>query len=516
MRKDKLKDRSNQSSHKKEQIPSSRSKYTPTPVNTMWGMASTIMRPTIPDWLEVVGQRLVDNDPALTTLEITHQRIDDSMAIYLAQALEENHTVTVFILSLHSIVDDGALAIATMLGNNKTIDTLQFRDLRNSREANLLFAAVGPRVTITEFSLRHSYLCRTSALSLSNMIEHHASICEVRLVDCQMARDGLAVLADGLSKNTVLTRLYLVNNELGAGGALAIGSMLSKNKSLQEVYVCENDIGDAGTKALCEGLRENTIVRLLDLRSNYIGKVGAASITSLLNVNKSIERLLLGNNDLGDPGVSSICASLATNTVVRTLDLSNNDVSAHGTEEIAAMLRTNDVLQALNLAFNSIGDDGTALIANVLETNKALRRLSLTRNKISSNGVKVFAKSLPSMRGLKELTMIKNSVDQDGALALLKGLEFNMELEYLQVEDTFLSPEILKKMVHWIKLNCAGRKIFRETNLDHGLWAHVLAKPLVNSDHNVLFHFLSEKPEVFQQQRKRKLKILDENGGDDC
>ena len=109
------------------------------------------------------------------------------------------------------------------------------------------------------------------------------------------------------------------------------------------------------------------------------------------------------------------------------------------------------------------------------------------------------------MRGLKELIMIKNTFGQDGAIKLLSGLRFNLDLEHLQVEEKCCSPKVLHEMAHWIKLNRAGRKIFRETNLDQGSWSRILAKSLINRDLDVLFHFLTEKPDVFQQPKKRKL-----------
>ena len=81
------------------------------------------------------------------------------------------------------------------------------------------------------------------------------------------------------------------------------------------------------------------------------------------------------------------------------------------------------------------------------------------------------------MRGLCELVLTKNSIDCEGAALLLAGLRRNMELEYLHIEDSdLLQPILNDKLAHWIGLNQAGRRIFRETNLDVGLWAQVLAK----------------------------------------
>ena len=91
---------------------------------------------------------------------------------------------------------------------------------------------------------------------------------------------------------------------------------------------------------------------------------------------------------------------------------------------------------------------------------------------------------------------------------MLAGLRTNMELEYLHIEDSDLSQPILTELAHWIGLNQAGRRIFRETNLDVGLWAQVLAK--VNNEPNVLFHFLTEKPEFLQLNMNRGMYLVND------
>jgi Ran GTPase-activating protein (RanGAP) involved in mRNA processing and transport len=168
------------------------------------------------------------------------------------------------------------------------------------------------------------------------------------------------------------------------------------------------------------------------------------------------------------------------------------------------MLLSNQTLKELNLSSNLIGDAGATAIANVLDKNQTLERLSVRGNKIGNNGTIAFARKLPVMKGLKELIMIKNSIGLEGRAMLLRGIQLNMELEYLHVDDRSPSEQTLREIVHWIRLNCAGRRIFKETNLNVGLWPFVFAKVNLNPD--VLFHFLNQKPEVFiQSTKKRKL-----------
>jgi Ran GTPase-activating protein (RanGAP) involved in mRNA processing and transport len=277
--------------------------------------------------------------------------------------------------------------------------------------------------------------------------------------------------------------------------------MLRGNISLRELYLSENELGDEGVSHLTEGLLENKTLRKLDLRSNGIGVEGALSLATVVKKSNTLIGLYLGMNEVGNAGVEALAHGL-TYSRLQKIDLCDNGISASGTEAISRMLQINTSLQELNLSFNSIGDTGASSIANVLDENLTLRCLSLKRNRIGNKGACAFAAKLPTMRGLKELVMIKNSIDQDGAAALLKGLRQNMELEYLHVEDKVSEP-ILREIVHWIRLNRAGRRIFRNTNFPAKVWPKVLSN--INYDIDVLYHFLREKPDVFQYSRKRKL-----------
>jgi Ran GTPase-activating protein (RanGAP) involved in mRNA processing and transport len=252
---------------------------------------------------------------------------------------------------------------------------------------------------------------------------------------------------------------------------------------------------------LTDGLVDNTTLRKLDLRSNDIGVEGALSIATLVKASTSLTCLHLGMNGIGNFGAESLAHGLEFSSI-QNLDLSDNGIDVEGARAIAKVLKTNTSIQELNLYFNSIEDEGATSIANVLDINSTLHCLKMRRNGIGNKGAFAFAAKLPQMRGLKELVMIKNFIDQDGAAALLKGLRFNMELEYLHVDDKASEP-ILREMIHWIRLNRAGRRIFRNTNLPANVWPTVLSN--INADINVLYHFLREKPDVFQDSKKRKM-----------
>jgi Ran GTPase-activating protein (RanGAP) involved in mRNA processing and transport len=466
---------------------------------------TSLVGPTLPSILEETCQRLIDNDPSLLTLELIHPRIDDVFARVVAEALDENHTVTSFVLSCFSIVDDGAYAIGSVLGSSKKIQKLQLRDLRDSREVITFFQSLQQNSSLEEISLRHSQINSKSASSISKFLSLHTKLKEVRLVDCQLLENSLELICEGLKNNKTVQRLYLVNTEIYSQHAVHLANMLQYGAvCLRELHLGENELGDDGVAVLTTGLLKNKSVRLLDLRSNGISAEGCLSLQGLIVSSQYLESLRLANNEIGNFGVSALARGLqGPDSVLQKLDLSATGIDHDGSSAIATMLlrtngsKHNPCLRELNLALNSVGDVGAAAISKALVRNSTLTWLCLRRNGITNIGALAFAKAIPKMSGLKELMLTRNRIDQEGAAALLQGLRGNVELEYLLVEDKVSDP-ISKEIFHWIRLNKAGRRLFRQPKIPITLWPHVYSR--FSADVDVLYYFLKEKPEFFSNR----------------
>ena len=438
---------------------------------------------------------------------MTHQRIDDRQARFLAKALQENTVVSVVVLSCFAIVDDGAYALASVLAKNHSIKKIQLRDLRHSREVVTFFQEIcggGDDGTnhnnLEEFSLRHCQICPKGCRILKEFLQKHKNLKEARFVDTQFTYCGFSEVCQGLHHNSSVLRLYLINTEIDADlGARCLSLLLQTNNTLEELYLSENRLGDEGTEILSDGLIHNCSVRKLDLRSNGIETDGCRALSSVVKECNMLTSLCLAMNEIGDIGVSKLAEGLKDkNCQLEDLDLSDNRISEDGAVALSDMLLENSRLQSLNLSFNSIGGNGASSIANVLDRNITLRRLCLRRNNIDNIGASAFATMLPTMRGLKELSMTHNPIDQEGSGQLLEGLRNNVELIYMQVGDT-KSVQILKEIFHWIRLNQAGRRVFRDSNLPLALWPFMLSR--LTKDTDVMYHFLSQKPELLEPSK---------------
>ena len=173
-----------------------------------WPFHASLARGNLP---EIGRQR-----KSLTTVELTHPRIDGLFARGFAKALEDNHGVTALILSCFPIVDDGAYAIASVLGASVSMQKLQLRELRNHREIVTFFHSLSQNSSVEELSLRHSQISPRAANAICKFLRTHPILKEIRLIDCQLLDDSLEVICQGLKNNrTLLPRLHLAR-EAGA------------------------------------------------------------------------------------------------------------------------------------------------------------------------------------------------------------------------------------------------------------------------------------------------------------
>jgi NLR family CARD domain-containing protein 3 len=461
---------------------------------------TSLVGPTVPTWLEEICQKLVENDGTYRTVEMIHPRIDDISANVLAKALSENNSVTAFVLSCYALVDDGAHAIGSVLAEHPCISRLQLRDLRDSREIIIFFSLLTKNKRITDLSMRHCTICPRGARAMADFLRNNTTIQEFRLTDSQLTGNALQILCEsGLKYNTSIQRLYLINDDLmGIDSAEHLSAIVNGVCQVEELYLGENNLEDSGVAILSNAIIQKgpeSTLSVLDVRSNNLTATGALSMQGLIVNGSNLKTLIISNNELGDNGVMAIARGLQQSSKgsLEKLDVNANIISSVGAVALAMMLRMNKSLSELNLSYNNIGDEGAVAIAAALQVNKTLRCLSLRRNGIGNNGVQKIAESLPHMSALKELILSKNHINQMGALALLRGLRSNVHLEYLNIEEKVSDSVVLREIVHWMRLNKAGRRIFRSRNtVPRPLWSYVYGRISDDSDmvsYEILFCF---------------------------
>ena len=212
-------------------------------------------------------------------------------AQHLAHALCVSTSVKTLKFSHNPLGDEGAKALAEMLGGNGA----------------------------------------ESSGTVNTTLEH------VDISWCHIGPEGAQHLAQALCINTSVKTLDLSSNPLNDAGAKAIAEMLggngvessgTVNTTLEHVDLGGCSIGRVGAQHLAQALRVNTSVKTLELTHNSIGDEGAKAIAEMLggngaessgNVNITLEHVNLSLCSIGPVGAQHLAQALCVNTSVKTM-----------------------------------------------------------------------------------------------------------------------------------------------------------------------------------------------------
>ena len=228
----------------------------------------------------------------LEHIELTICYIRPVGAQHLAQALRVNTSVKTLNLSDNHLGDEGAKALAEMLGGNGaessgTVNT-------TLEHVDLSWCRIGP----------------VGAQHLAQALCVNTSVKTLKLSDIPLGDEGAKALAEMLGGNgaessgTVNTTLEHVNLSLCSIGpveAQHLAQALCVNTSVKTLKLSHNNLHDEGAKVLAEMLGGNgaessgtinTTLEHVDLRWCCIGPVGAQHLAQALCVNTSVKTLL--------------------------------------------------------------------------------------------------------------------------------------------------------------------------------------------------------------------------------
>ena len=228
----------------------------------------------------------------LEHIKLTQCIIGPEEAQHLAQALHVNTSVKTLDLSNSPLGDEGAKALAEMLGGNGA----------------------------------------ESSGTVNTTLEH------VDLSSCSIGPVGAQHLAQALCVNTSVKTLKLSYNDLRDDGAKALAEMLggngaessgTVNTTLEHVDLSWCSIGPVGAQHLAQALCVNTSVKTLKLKVSNLGDEGAKALAEMLGgngaessgtVNTTLQYVNLSYCSIGPVGAQHLAQALCVNTSVKTLN----------------------------------------------------------------------------------------------------------------------------------------------------------------------------------------------------
>jgi len=126
-----------------------------------------------------------------------------------------------------------------------------------------------------------------------------------------------------LSNDDTLTWIDLSNDNIDNDDIALIANGLRKNTTLKALSVPENNISDEGMQNLAKCLCDNTTLTHLDLRHNNIGKDGIQAMAECLCVNDTLQFINLEENGVDNNGIKALSNALLVNDTVKWLDLTD-------------------------------------------------------------------------------------------------------------------------------------------------------------------------------------------------
>jgi Ran GTPase-activating protein (RanGAP) involved in mRNA processing and transport len=264
----------------------------------------------------------------------------------------------------NSIDDEGMLALANVLGNNRYFRSLRELDVSNNTigPKGAMHLAKAFRQPGAVPSLRVLNLCQTDiddegASALADTLKVAGAVpflLDLNLTDSLIGPDGAKALATALVQSGATRCLQVFNigfNNIEGAGAIALADAVRVCSTLKELYLDRNDIDDAGADALGQALGEkNTFLQHISLKYNNIGTDGIKALAPALGKLPMLTSLSLSSNPVGDEGVAALMSAARREgafLVLNEICLDHCDISSEGTTILATTLEIQSLLPSL-------------------------------------------------------------------------------------------------------------------------------------------------------------------------
>ncbi|KAK3234952.1 hypothetical protein CYMTET_54830 [Cymbomonas tetramitiformis] len=414
------------------------------------GLAALFSRAGALSALNVSGNNIHGHDAEqLAYLAVTHPTLEVFCEIPVKRI--KANTLTEVDLRFANIDLPGALALAKLLGNNRSLRTL-----------NLLHNALGlegARAIVRAFEDSGTLL---SLCGLEPGITTLDPSRNLRL-DGQTRLSGmqpwdLMLLCADLKKGPLhcsLTSLDLSGTNMTCEDVAALAEALFPAAapafygSLQTLNLADNCCGNAGATALAEKLapsagkesqaerESNVALRTLDLRGNPLGHRGRDAILGALRRSRTLTSVCGIPPDATAANLSAcaltpedgrlLAGELSGHVALTALDVSGNHMSdslgqAAYLVDLMVALKTNTLLTALNLQDSALKDGPASSVAEGLMsgTSGTLSALDMSHNlDIGWESASVLARAVLALPSLRDFGGIPvRSLEQGSVTAL--------------------------------------------------------------------------------------------------
>ncbi|TMW54553.1 hypothetical protein DOY81_000347 [Sarcophaga bullata] len=361
---------------------------------------------------------ITNNNPAIRTIDLSHNIIEDKGAIHLAGPIAKvSKGLCKLALAHCGLTSKGVNQMSHSLSLNQSIsNSLTYLDLSgNSLKddiTNLHNFLAQPNVleyldlSSTDITLENLFgaLLRGCATHLAHLnVSYNSfstkkgkeippsfkqfftstlSLKHLNIAGCKLPMEALKNLLLGLACNESTAGLYLdlSSNVLGAQGAHVLESCIHGVRVLQSLDISDNNL-DVELAPVLTAISKNPSIRTLNMcrsltgmKLKHVPTVMDALVNLIQKDDFPLAELVLSENKLKND-IHDFINALGSNQSLQKLDISGNYMGDVGARLLAKALQINNKLRTIYLDKNNITLQGYADIVYALENNYTMRNI---------------------------------------------------------------------------------------------------------------------------------------------
>ncbi|XP_055687303.1 F-actin-uncapping protein LRRC16A isoform X3 [Lutzomyia longipalpis] len=430
---------------------------------------------------------ITNNNPALRTIDLSHNVIEDKGAIHLAGPIAKvSKGLCKLSLSHCGLTAKGVNQIAHSLSLNQSIsNSLTYLDLSGNNlkdDINNLYNFLAqPNV------LEHLNISATDT-TLENLFGALLRGCGTHLAHLNVSHNSF-------------------NTKKGKEIPPSFKQFFTSSLSLKHINISYCKLPMEALKHLLLGLacNESTAGLYLDLSCNQLGSQGAHVLESCIHGVRVLQSLDISDNNL-DAEMSSVLTAIGKNPSIKSLHMSRSFTGmkvkhiASVMEALVALVQKDDFpLTELILSENKLRNDIHNFI-NALGSNQSLQMLDISGNLMGDIGARLLAKALQINNKLRTISMDRNNITLQGYSDIVYALENNYSMKTIPFPVFDIAPSlknhpektdsVMRRMQELLQRNGNGlkRSNGQGFRLQHGF--------LLSSTHQLIDKLVSETQET--------------------
>ncbi|XP_037922057.1 F-actin-uncapping protein LRRC16A isoform X3 [Hermetia illucens] len=435
---------------------------------------------------------ITNNNPAVRTIDLSHNLIEDKGAIHLAGPIAKvSKGLCKLALSHCGLTSKGVNQMSHSLSLNQSISSsLTYLDLSGNSLKD-------------DITNLHNFLAQPNVLEYLDLSATDTTL-----------ENLFGALLRGCS--THLVHLNVSHNSFSTKKGKEIPpsfkQFFTSTLSLKHLNIAGCKLPMEALKNLLLGLacNESTAGLYLDLSCNSLGAQGAHVLESCIHGVRVLQSLDIGDNNL-DAELASVLTAISKNPSIRCLHMSRSLTGMKPKhiptvmDALVNLIQKDDFpLTELILSDNKLKNDIHDFI-NALGSNQSLQKLDISGNYMGDVGARLLAKALQINNKLRVILLDRNNITLQGYSDIVYALENNLSVRYIPFPIFDIAPclkshpertdTIMRRMQEILQRNGSGLK---RTNgqgfrLQHGF--------MLSSTHQLVDKLVSETQETMSLAR---------------